>query len=158
MPETPFSMGYRMPAEWEPHEGTWLSWPKNPGTFTPEHLPSVRKTYARVINELCTGERVHLLVDDARSQREVIALAGQNRNLVFHTIPSADVWVRDYGPIFVKNSDVAATKWTFNAWGGKYSDLLPDNETGSAIVDGAGTRAFETKVVLEGGSVDVNGR
>jgi agmatine deiminase len=156
--QTPFSTGYRMPAEWEDHQGTWLSWPKNPETFTDEHLPAVRKTFARIITELCAGERVHLLVDDIRSKKEVIAMAGENRNLAFHLIPSADVWMRDYGPIFVRNSDVAATKWVFNAWGSKYDDLLPDNETGRSVLKESGVRGFEVNMVLEGGSIDVNGR
>jgi agmatine deiminase len=155
---TPFSMGYRMPAEWEPHEGTWLAWPKNPDTFTKEHLAPVLKAYTKIISELCTGERVHLLVDDQRSQKEVLAVVVPNRNLAFHLIKSADVWVRDYGPIFVKSTAVAATKWIFNAWGRKYDDLLPDNETGRAIVQEAGLPSFAINKVLEGGSIDTNGR
>jgi agmatine deiminase len=151
-------MGYRMPAEWEQHEGTWLAWPKNQETFTSDHLVAVRRTYARIISELCTGERVHLLVDDRGAQKEALAFVGQNRNLVFHSVWSADVWVRDYGPIFVKNSGVAATKWTFNAWGNKYDDLLPDNETGRAVLRESGLPGFVTNMVLEGGSIDVNGR
>lgn len=158
MAQTPFSMGYRMPAEWEPHEGTWLSWPKNPETFSPEDLRMVKKTYSRMINELCTGERVHLLVDDAKMRKEVLQSVEPSRNLVFHLIRSADVWMRDYGPIFVKSSGLATTKWTFNAWGSKYDDLLPDNETGEAIVKELGLTNFETGMVLEGGSIDVNGR
>jgi agmatine deiminase len=147
-----------MPAEWERHEGTWLAWPKNPDTFTKEHLAGVRKAYARMIVELCTGERVHLLVDDNQSQKEALALVGPRQNLAFHLIKSADVWIRDYGPIFVRNSDVAATRWVFNAWGGKYDDLLPDNETGDAVAKETRFTRFETGRVLEGGSIDVNGR
>lgn len=147
-----------MPAEWEPHEGTWLAWPKNLGTFSREHLVVVRKTYAKMIAELCTGERVHLLVDDERSEKDVLARVSPNSNLVFHLLRSADVWIRDYGPIFVTNPGIAATKWVFNAWGGKYDDLLPDDETGSAIVRETGVPSFQTRKVLEGGSIDVNGR
>ncbi len=158
MSGTPFSLGYRMPAEWERHDGTWLAWPKNPDTFTREHMAAVRKAYARIIDELCTGEMVHLLVDDNQSQKEVLAVVEPGRNLAFHLIKSADVWIRDYGPIFVRSSGVAATKWVFNSWGGKYDDLLPDNETGEAIVKETGLSKFETSRVLEGGSVDVNGR
>ena len=151
-------MGYRMPAEWAPHEGTWLAWPKNAETFSREHLVQVRRTYAKMIAELCTGERVHLLVDDRQSEKDVLAMVPPNGNLVFHLLRSADVWVRDYGPIFVKNRGIAATKWVFNAWGGKYDDLLPDDETGSAIVRETGLPYFQTGRVLEGGSIDVNGR
>ncbi len=147
-----------MPAEWEPHEGTWLAWPKNAETFSKEHLVQVRKTYAKMIAELCTGERVHLLVDDRESEKEVLALLSPNSNLVFHLLRSADVWIRDYGPIFVTNPGIAATKWVFNAWGNKYQDLLPDNETGRAVAKESRIPSFELDMVLEGGSIDVNGR
>jgi len=155
---TPFSLGFRLPAEWERHEGTWLAWPKNPDTFTKGHLVAVRKAYASMIDELCTGERVHLLVDDNQSKKEVLALVGPKRNLTFHTIKSSDVWIRDYGPIFVRDSGVAATKWVFNAWGDKYDDLLPDDRTGDLVAKETGLSRFETGRVLEGGSIDVNGR
>jgi agmatine deiminase len=83
--------------------------------------------------------------------------------VVFHTSKSADVWIRDYGPIFVKrtgrgSASVAATKWKFNSWGNKYDDLLMDDATGSEIARSAGLKTFETGVVLEGGSIDANGR
>ena len=78
--------------------------------------------------------------------------------VAFHRIKSADVWMRDYGPIFVRNSrEVAATKWIFNAWGGKYDELLEDNETGKEICKELGVQKFEPRIVLEGGSIDVNG-
>ncbi|MDV3243865.1 MAG: agmatine deiminase family protein [Nitrososphaerales archaeon] len=158
MSKSPFSMGYRMPAEWERHEGTWLTWPKNLETFSTVQIEAVRRSFTEMIVELCEGERVDLLVDDERMEKSAASSVGSNSNLVFHRIRSADVWIRDYGPIFVKNRSVAATKWVFNSWGGKYDDLRPDDETGLAVARQTGLKVFEAGAVLEGGSVDVNGR
>jgi len=158
MNKTPFDFGYRMPAEWERHEGTWLAWPKNAETFPGKSLESVRGAFVKIIDALCTGERVHLLVDDEGAERTVLSSVRSRENLVFHRIKSADVWTRDYGPIFAVDGGIAATKWEFNAWGSKYDDLKPDNETGRLIARSSGVPIFETGLVLEGGSVDVNGR
>ena len=114
-----------------------------------------------MIEALARGERVDLLVDDGATEDRVRSMLSA-KNVAFHRIKSADVWIRDYGPIFVKKGGrgqaVAATKWEFNAWGGKYDDLLPDNATGLEVARSTGLRVFETGVVLEGGSIDVNGR
>lgn len=158
MPTTPFGLGYRMPAEWERHEGTWLAWPKNLDTFPADQMGQVRSTYLKMIQALCRGERVHLLVDDEATERAVLSSLPSVQNLSFHEIRSADVWVRDYGPIFAKSGGLVATKWLFNAWGGKYDDLKQDNDTGTAIARKSGFPVFETGRVLEGGSVEVDGR
>lgn len=150
-----------MPAEWAKHDSTWLSWPKNPLTFPPHVLLKVEAAYVGMIEELTRGERVDLLVDDEREEDRVRSMLSA-KNVAFHKIRSADVWVRDYGPIFVRRGGMrkaaAATKWKFNAWGGKYEDLLMDDATGLEVARSTGLRAFETGVVLEGGSIDVNGR
>jgi agmatine deiminase len=159
---TPAALGFSMPAEWADHESTWLSWPKNPLTFPPAILPKVETAYVEMIEALARGERVDLLVDDEATEDRVRSKLSKG-NVAFHEIKSADVWIRDYGPIFVKrkgggSSGVAATKWRFNAWGNKYDDLLGDDATGSRVAASTGLKAFETGVVLEGGSIDVNGR
>ena len=158
MAPNPASLGYRMPAEWEEHEATWLSWPKNPETFPPQVLPSVEKTFARMVDALSEGEEVRVLVDDEAAERRARSRLKTTRNVSFLRIRSADVWVRDYAPICVRGPDVALTKWSFNAWGGKYEDLMPDDEAGAEIARKAGLRVFEPGMVLEGGSVDVNGK
>ncbi len=155
--KTPFELGFRMPAEWEKHAATWLSWPKDPLTFPEKIIDRVEEIYVEMIEALQKGERVELLVDDEKTEGRVVGLLSKN-NVRFHKIRSADVWMRDYGPIFVKNSEeVAATKWIFNAWGDKYDELLRDNGTGMEICNEVRCRLFEAGVVLEGGSVDVNG-
>lgn len=137
-------MGYSMPAEWSKHESTWLSWPKNPLTFSPEILPKVERAYVEMIEALSSGERVDLLVDDERTEDKVRSRISA-KNVRFHMTKSADVWIRDYGPIFVKRKEgrkasVAATKWEFNAWGRKYDDLLPDDSTGLKVARSTGLK------------------
>jgi len=162
--ETPRSVGYRMPAEWARHEATWLSWPKNPLTFPEETLPTVEGIFAKMIAALSHGEKVKVLVEDQAMGDRVTSLTSQEgadlSNLVLLPIKSADVWIRDYGPTFVlhrKTCERAAVKWIFNAWGGKYDDQLYDNVTGEDIVRKSDVRTFHPGIVLEGGSIDVNG-
>jgi agmatine deiminase len=162
--ESPRSANYRMPAEWARHEATWLSWPKNPLTFPEQTLPAVEGIFARMIAALSQGEIVKLLVEDEamgdRASDLISQQGGDRSNLKLMPIKSADVWIRDYGPTFLLNRKThtkAAIKWTFNAWGGKYDDLLYDNITGEDIVQTSNVRTFRPRIVLEGGSIDVNG-
>lgn len=155
---TLFESGYRMPAEWEPHESTWLSWPKDPLTFPENIIGPVEETYVDMITALQKDEKVDLLVDDHATEDRISSMLSSKSNIRFHKIKSQDVWVRDYGPIFVKRrGEVAATKWIFNAWGRKYDELLKDNETGLEICRSLGVETFEPGIVLEGGSIDVDG-
>jgi agmatine deiminase len=156
--DTPSDLGFRMPAEWERHESTWLSWPKNPITFPSSVIERVEQTYLEMISALKKEERVDLLVDDQKTEERIASMLSSAKNVRFHHIKTADVWIRDYGPIFVRNtSSVAATKWTFNAWGKKYDDLLPDNDSGTEVCKRSRMRVFHPEMVLEGGSIDVNG-
>jgi agmatine deiminase len=156
--KAPFELGYRMPAEWRKHEATWLSWPKDPLTFPEGIIERVELIYLEIIETIQGGERVELLVDDQQTEDKVRSLLSSLNNIHFQHIKTADVWIRDYGPIFVKsNGQVAATKWIFNAWGEKYDELLRDNASGEEISRKTGLHVFEPKMVLEGGSIDVNG-
>lgn len=149
-----------MPAEWEKHEATWLTWPKNPTTFPPRLMDEVEQIYITMIEELAHGERVNLLVDDQETVEKVSSLLESEGlwNIAFHIVKTSDVWVRDYGPIFLKsNHKVAATKWTFNAWGDKYDDLKLDNEIGTKIAESTRKELFTPNMVLEGGSIEVDG-
>jgi len=151
---------YLMPAEWERHEGTWLAWPKDPLTFPEEILGRVEETYRRMVAGLVPGERVNILVDDGAMERRVSAFLGDHTNLGYNRIRTADVWMRDYGPIFVRQPDgsLAASKWIFNAWGNKYDELLADNGAGMEVARVSGVEVLEPGIVLEGGSIDTNGR
>jgi agmatine deiminase len=151
-----------MPAEWEPHEATWLAWPHNredwPGRFAP--VPWV---YAEIVRKLSAVERVRILVDSrAREEqaRRVLRKAGADLNAVeFHLCPTDRVWTRDSGPIFVKNrrGEVALTRWRFNAWA-KYDDWKLDVCVPDFIASALRLPMFSNTMVLEGGSIEVNGK
>ncbi len=164
-PMTPNALGYRMPAEWEPHTATWLAWPHNSETW-PDDLPQVQTICVQLIEALQAHETVHLLVDDTATQALVQTLLEQRQiprsQVVLHVHPTVDAWLRDSAPIFVTsathpNAPLAVVDWQFTAWGGKYPEMFLDN----AIPQYVGTQLhlprFEPKIVLEGGSIDVNG-
>lgn len=151
----------RMPAEWEPHEATWLSWPKDPETFPAQVLPKVEKIYIEMISALCQKEKVHLLVDDDKTEHKVQKMLDEvSANAFIHKIKTVDVWMRDYGPIFVKEDrKIKMTKWIFNAWGGKYEELMEDNSVVDSMSAITGPmEIIRPGIILEGGSIDVNGK
>ena len=157
MTDTPRSLGYRMPAEWEKHAGTWLSWPKDPDTFPQAILPKVEAAYVEMARALCEGEEVKVLVDDEKGEARARSQLGRVEPVTFLRVRTVDVWVRDYGPTCVRGRDVALVRWRFNAWGNKYADLLPDDLAGDALALQTGWRVFRPGIVLEGGSIDVDG-
>ena len=157
MPETPRSLGYRMPAEWEKHDATWVSWPKDPATFPAAILPKVEAAYVKMVEALAGGEEVRVLVDDGKAEARVSGMLRRAERVAFHRIKTVDVWTRDYLATCVRGRDVALVKWEFNAWGNKYEDLLPDGGAGRAVAEASGLRVFTPGVVLEGGSIDSDG-
>jgi agmatine deiminase len=147
-----------MPAEWEKHEATWLAWPKDPLTFPPEILGKVEDAYVEMVRALSKGERVNILVDDDEMMRTASAKVGGGFDTRYYKIKTADVWMRDYGPIFVRSGEgLAAVKWRFNAWGDKYDELRADDGAGMEVARATGFPVFEPGIVLEGGSIDTNG-
>ena len=170
MTDTPARLGYRMPAEWEPHAATWIAWPHNrddwPGKFGP--IPWV---YVEIVRHLHRAERVRILAQDAGAERRassLLARGGVDLSRVdFFRFPTDRAWTRDFGPIFVKRGgEVAATNWRFNAWA-KYPDWRRDDRVSGLIRRAlrlrewrptAMVRGRRRRVALEGGSVDVNGR
>jgi agmatine deiminase len=168
---TPRELGYRMPAEWEPHEATWLAWLQNsedwPGKF--QAIPWV---YAEVVRLLAARERVHILLNDARAEaraNRILGRAGANLERVsFHLWPTNRCWTRDSGPIFVRNAEgeVGLTNWRFNAWA-RYSDWKLDDKVPGRISKLLGLPEWQPtieleggraqRLVLEGGSIDTNG-
>ena len=161
---TPRALGYRMPAEWEPQEAIWLSWPHNEITWPGGLLAEVERSYTEIIRSLHTGQKIKLLVRDADAEEKVrAALAAADIELaqvVFFRIATEDAWIRDYGPTFVVNHssrELAVVKWMFNAWGNKYEDLLPDKRIPHEMNLHLRLPLFEPGIVLEGGSIEVNG-
>lgn len=158
---TPRQLGFRMPAEWEPHEATWLAWPHEksdwPGKFAP--IPPL---YAEIVRLLARRERVRILVQDADGEqdaRKLLKKAHADLNAVefFHHATNRS-WTRDFCPLFVKNrsGEVAITDWKFNGWA-KYGNFAADDATPKFIARNLHLRRFEPGLVLEGGSIDVNG-
>jgi agmatine deiminase len=165
-PDVPASLGYRMPAEWEPHAATWLAWPHNHDTW-PNQLEQVQAIYARIITVLQDQEPVNLLVNDAamasQAARLLTAHGVQADNITLLQCPTTDAWLRDSGPVFVISARGTAptlglVDWGFNAWGCKYPEMLGDDDLPRQIADVLGRPRFRPGIVLEGGSIDVNGR
>lgn len=162
--EVPRRLGYLMPAEWEKHDATWLAWPHDPDTF-PERVNKVEQVYLQMINELHQVEDINLFVTDNIMKERVTKLLeqkGVNVNKInFYVWDYADVWFRDYGPIFLINKDqkqIAFVHWVFNAWGRKYNDLIRDAQVPAVIGSRMQLNSFRPGIVLEGGAVDVNGK
>ncbi len=161
--DTPRNRGFHMPAEWEPHECVWLSWPHNKNTFP--HLQTVEDAYYEFVRALHTSERVELFVPGAAIHRKIRARLREDgvdlSSVVLHTTEFSDVWIRDYGPTFVINRALKRTamvRWNFNAWGEKYEDQLRDGKIPEIMNRWLELPQFVPGIVLEGGSVDVNGR
>ncbi|MGD0643460.1 MAG: agmatine deiminase family protein [Candidatus Bathyarchaeia archaeon] len=159
---TPRDLGYSMPAEWKKHEAVWLAWPYDPTTF-PNRVEMVEGTYVQIVKEIHESEQVNLFVTDKGMKEKAIKLfKKENINLNkihFFIFDYADVWFRDYGPIFVKNKnhELAMIHWNFNSWGEKYQELLKDKQIPDIINQKMALKCFKPGMVLEGGSVDVNG-
>jgi len=154
-------MGYRMPAEWEPHDGTWIAWPHNrddwPGRFAP--IPWV---YGEIVRKLSRMERVRILVPgralQAQAERVLRRVGAQMDGVEFVECATNRAWTRDYGPLFLKNrqGDVALSCWRFNAWA-KYQDFAMDAQVAEKIAGLVKGPVWRSDMVLEGGSIDVNG-
>jgi agmatine deiminase len=158
---TPRAAGFRMPAEWEPHEATWIAWPHNEDDW-PSRFEPIPWVYGEIVRKLSQVERVRILLqnDDAeQSARNVLEKVGvQWEAIEFYPMETDRVWARDFAPLFVKNpaGEVAAIKWRFNGWA-KYENHLRDEAAGLAIPALVCTDFWQPGMVLEGGSIDVNG-
>ena len=158
--KTPAELGFRMPPEWYPHAATWLTWPKDPLTW-PERVPQVEDAYLEIMSALAPHELVNLLVDDEATEAVVRArckFAG-SENIRFRRIPTVDSWIRDYGPNFLINErgELAYNDWIFNAWGDKYDELKRDDAIPQHLESLLKVTRFEPGIVMEGGSIEVNG-
>ncbi|MDJ0523493.1 MAG: agmatine deiminase family protein, partial [Planctomycetota bacterium] len=160
---TPRGQGFRWPAEWEPHEATLLAWPHDPTTWPGgvEHAERAMAAFAAAVSR---GERVDLLVrDEAMAERAEDMLGGAQADAVrLVEVETADVWFRDYGPItLVKGQGDARERlsidFTFNAWGGKYEELLADDTIPARIQPLLDLPLLSTDFVLEGGSIEGDG-
>lgn len=153
---TPRSMGFAMPAEWQPHAATWMSWPADDELWF-GHLAGVREEFAELVRTIAHFEPVHLLVRDEESEADAAARLG-GANVKFHRVPLDDVWMRDNGPIFVRNGggEVALINWRFNAWGGKF-DWQNDDRVPEYVAGALNVPHWDLPVVMEGGALEMNG-
>lgn len=158
-----------MPAEWEKHEATWLAWPHNeshwPGNFGP--IPAV---FAKIAVTLSEGENVYICVKDEEMEKSARAEVARSasigsdqeifKRIRFFHIPTDASWSRDHGPIFVKDASLrlVITDWIFNSWGGKYEPWDQDDVVPQKVSKIFNIPYLEPGIVLEGGSIDVNGK
>src|SRR6185369_4088126 len=160
--QTPTAAGFRMPAEWEPQVAVWLSWPHNKKTW-PGHFRPIPAKFAEITATISRFEEVRINIAKPLQRRAWTLLNRAKADLArveLYAHPTNDAWCRDHGPIFVKHArtgEVALTDWEYNAWGGKYPPFGDDNAIPQKIARALRLRRFAKKMVLEGGSIDVNG-
>ena len=163
---TPAQLGFRMPAEWEPHAGTWFSWPRPDGISFPDKYDTVPPVYAELIRHLVAVEEVYINVWDADMESTVRALLAAHgvslARVHFHHFPAYEPWCRDHGPIFLAHErdghrERAIVDWGYNAWGGKYPPFDLDDAVPQHVARLRGLPLFSPGIVMEGGALDVNG-
>ncbi len=153
-----------MPAEWEPHDATWLAWPHSSETW--QHLlPRVTRVWVEIARELRAGELVRLLVPDEPTAESVSgAFGGDLDGIELVKIPTNDTWIRDYGPTFVAWTEngtraprLAGSRWNYNCWGEKYPPWEDDARAAGAICALIGAPSVRARRTLEGGALEVDG-
>ena len=156
-----------MPAEWEPHAATWFTWPRPDGISFPDKYETVPPVYAELIRNLVQVEDVHINVWDAEMElwvRELLTKIGTPlQRVTFHHFPAYEPWCRDHGPIFLVREEKsrrerAIVDWGYNAWGGKYPPFDLDDAVPQHVAKLRGLPLFSPGIVMEGGSIEVNGR
>lgn len=162
---TPRSLGYTFPAEFAPHEATWLSWPHKEASW-PGKIDSIFPSYVAFVRKLAEGERVRINVADMAMRdraSSMLSAGGVDMGVVeFFLHPTNDAWCRDHGPAFLVNPQAKAPKavvdWDYNAWGGKYPPFDLDDVVPTLIARHFGLPVFHPGIIMEGGSVDFNGK
>jgi agmatine deiminase len=161
--ETPAQLGYRMPAEWEPHAATWLSWPRREGISFPDSLDQVLPVLRAMVAALVESEPVCINVCNGAHEAEARAVLDalpQQECITYYEIPTNEPWCRDHGPIFLtRDTDpkLAVVDWDYNAWGNKYPPFDLDEIVPTHVAKILDLPVFYPRMILEGGSIDVNG-
>ena len=173
-PQTPVVLGYRMPAEWEPHAATWLSWPRREGISFPESFDRILPALRAMVEALIESEQVCInICNDAHEAEAASVLRGlpmeplrnathsvAGRRITFHRVPTNEPWCRDHGPIFLtrdRDPKLAVVDWDYNAWGNKYPPFDLDEVAPTRIAEILKVPVFYPHMILEGGAIDVNG-
>jgi agmatine deiminase len=165
--KTPKELGYSFPAEWEPHAGTWFSWPRPEGISFPDKYHTIPENLSRIFRQIAQREAVHINVPNGNYQRiveeELCTHDCPLENIHFHQIKSNESWCRDHGPAFVVkrqrngSKSIAIVDWGFNAWGGKYPPYDDDDAVPTRIAEELHLPVFYPGIIMEGGAVDFNG-
>lgn len=167
--KTPAQLGYTFPAEWQPHEATWFSWPRPEGISFPGKHHTVPENLARIMREIQSREQVRINVPNENWEyivrRQLAEHGCPLRNVRFHHIKTNENWCRDHGPAFVvkkakgkrQKARVAIVDWGFNAWGGKYPPYDDDDAVPTRIAKKLKLPVVYPNIIMEGGAVDFNG-
>jgi agmatine deiminase len=165
-PKTPKALGFHMPAEWEPHAGTWFTWPRPEGISFPGRYDTVPPVFAELIRHLVQVEEVHINVWHQEMEDWVRGLLRAEKTpldrVQFHHFPAYEPWCRDHGPIFLVRDEHgqrqrAVVDWDYNAWGGKYPPFDLDDAVPRHVARFRQLPIFSPGMILEGGSIEVNG-
>lgn len=163
----PSQLGYRMPAEWEPHRATWLTWPRPDGISFPDKYETVPPVYAEFIRQLALVEEVEINIWDESLEEKATEILIHHSvpldRVHFHRFQAYEPWCRDHGPTFIiretpAGREKAIVDWDYNAWGGKYPPFDLDDLIPRHVADLRGIPLFNPGIVMEGGSIDVNGQ
>jgi agmatine deiminase len=170
--QTPAALGYRMPAEWEPHAATWLSWPRREGISFPDSFDRVMPALRAMVEALVESEQVCInICNDVHEAEAREVLRGLPiERISFHLVPTNEPWCRDHGPIFltrdtdpksatgrIRRGELAVVDWDYNAWGNKYPPFDLDEVAPTRVAEILDVPVFYPGMILEGGAIDVNG-
>lgn len=153
----PMNLNYKMPAEWVKHSRTYISWPVQSSMCYPEDYDAVCLGYAEIIQAIAEFEPVTVVANPADSEK--LSRLFQNDRIEFLFIDHNDAWLRDNGPTFLihDTGGLAGVNWQFNAWGGKYAPWDLDAQVAPQILNSVGLKRFDAPLVMEGGSLHVDG-
>ena len=164
-----------MPGEWERHSATWLAWPNDDDYFG-ERLSKIEKIYLKIISPLHNDEVIKLIVLNQKTEDRVKKFLNENSidlsQIIFFQVEYMDVWMRDYGPTFVKKvSDTNSAgaenvswggkkwiKWHYDCYGGKFPELSKDNDVFLTLQNKVGFDMVEVDMAMEGGAIETNGK
>jgi agmatine deiminase len=178
--QNPAALGYRMPAEWEPHTATWLSWPRREGISFPDSFDRVLPALRAMVEALIQSEKVCINVCNSAHEAEArrVLRGLPMERISFHSIPTNEPWCRDHGPIFLTRDErwsrlapepghavrregapapLAIVDWDYNAWGNKYPPFDLDEVVPTRLAQVLNVPVFYPRMILEGGATDVNG-
>jgi agmatine deiminase len=178
--QTPAALGYHMPAEWEPHDATWLSWPRREGISFPESFDRVMPALRAMVEALIESEQVRINVCNRAHEAEAREVLRGLRleQISFYVVPTNEPWCRDHGPMFLTRDErwsrlapepghtarregapapLAVVDWDYNAWGNKYPPFDLDEVAPTRVAKILDVPVFYPGMILEGGAIDVNG-